>query len=100
MSRDIRDKLMVGLHYSDMESWLKEKCDSDDVFGNIYEVIEYYFDYMSPAYDSPKEEWFIGFHIMNEVPLKELVENVKEASEKFEKITGITPVVKGGAHVF
>lgn len=104
MGIDIRDKLMVGAYVSDLDEFftnLIENGDENyDSYGDRGEVIEVYFDYMSPYYDSDPDDWFVGFHIMNGVPIKELIENVKEASEKFEKITGIIPVVKGGAHVF
>lgn len=95
------NKLMVGAYVSDLDEFFTKLIENENEdYSDRTEIIEAYFDYMSPYYDSDPDDWFVGFHIMNGVPLKELVENVKEASEKFEKITGITPVVKGGAHVF
>ena len=104
MGIDIRDKLMVGAYASDLDEFftnLIENGDENyDSYGDRSEVIEVYFDYMSPYYDS--DDWFVGYELNNDQKAGSgmLYESIYSLSEKFEKLTRIPAVLKGGAHVF
>jgi hypothetical protein len=60
MSIDIGSKGIVGAYLEEFrdvgtnEDKLRDMIDEGDL------------DYVSPYYDSPREEWFIGFQIANE----------------------------------
>lgn len=105
MGIDIRDRLMVGADVSKLEDFftrLIEEGDEDyDSYEDKGEVIEVYFNYMSPYYDSDVDDWFVGFRVYNEQPANSaLYESINVLVEKFEKLAGVTPVLKGGAHVY
>lgn len=105
MGIDIRDRLMVGADVSQLEDFftrLIEEGDEDyDSYEDKGEVIEVYFDYMSPYYDSDVDDWFVGFRVDNEKHIdSDLYRSISKLAEKFEKLTGVAAVLKGGAHVY
>ena len=105
MGIDIRDKLMVGADVSDLEDFfarlIAEGDEEYDSYEGRLEVIEMYFDYMSPYYDSDIDDWFVGYRVENEQQVgASLYESIRLLSEKFEELTGVEAVLKGGAHVF
>lgn len=105
MGIDIRDKLMVGADVSDLEDFfarlIEEGDENYDSYEDRGEVIEAYFDYMSPYYDSDLDDWFVGYRVENEQQVgASLYDSIHLLAEKFEKLTGVTAVLKGGAHVF
>ena len=98
MGIDTDSKLLVGCSYGELEAFFEAK----ELEGlDIYEVIEEYFEYMSPWYDSEPEYWFIGFKIPNHQPVtKEWFDEVQEACHQFQLLTGVKARIKGGAHVW
>lgn len=105
MSIDIRDRLMVGAYVNELCEFfnrlIEEGDEEYDSFGNRYEVIEVYFDYMSPYYDSDIDYWFVGYRVNNEQEVgSSLYESIHLLAEKFEEVTGVPAVLKGGAHVY
>lgn len=98
MGIDISAKLMAGLEYKDIEPWIKEQselleCDES-------EVIDRYFDYASPWYDSDMEYWFIGIECRNYDSLESMSESIKAAADKFYILTSLTPVINATPHVY
>lgn len=104
MGIDIRDRLMVGATYDELTEFFEKKIDEHEEDEYLYDagdVIEEYFDHMSPYYDSSRYEWFIGFRVDNDEYVdQELFNNLRKAAEKFETLTGVKATLKGGAHVF
>lgn len=106
MGVDTRDKLLVGVSYEELEDFFEKvislgETDKHVACENSLDVIECYFDYISPYYDSDKEDWFIGFKIPNHQEVNdEWWEVVKETAYQFELLTGLKPRIKGGAHVY
>ncbi|MNR35900.1 hypothetical protein D3C85_1537750 [compost metagenome] len=101
MGIDIRDKLMVGVSYGELEEWLENKAEDDEYDGCIQSVIEDYFEHMSPYYDSDREKWFVGFYVPNHQDVnEELFQVIDETAHQFKELTGLTPRLKGGAHVY
>ena len=105
MGVDIRDRLMVGAYVNELGEFfnrLIEEGDEDyDSYGDRGEIIEVYFDYMSPYYDSDIDDWFVGYRVENEQQFGEsLYKSIHLLSGKFEELTGVDAVLKGGAHVF
>lgn len=105
MGIDIRDRLMVGAYVNELGKFfnrLIEEGDKDyDSYGDRGEVIEVYFDYMSPYYDSEIDDWFVGYRVNNEQEVgSSLYESIHLLAEKFEAVTGVPAVLKGGAHVY
>lgn len=105
MGIDIRDRLMVGAYVNELGEFfnrLIEEGDEDyDSYEGRLEVIEVYFDYMSPYYDADIDDWFIGYRVENEQQVgASLYESIRLLSEKFKELTGVEAVLKGAAHVF
>lgn len=104
MGIDITDKLMVGASYGELEHFFKQKIEEhidDDHSYGTYDVVEEYFEYISPYYDSDPSDWFIGFAVPNyQEPTAEWFEIVQETAHQFEILTGVKPRLKGGAHVY
>lgn len=99
------NKLMVGAYVNDLDEFFTNLIENGDEHYDSYEdrgeVIEVYFDYMSPYYDSDPDDWFVGYELNNCQSVgAELYESIRSLSEKFEKLTGVYAVLKGGAHVF
>ncbi|MNT97644.1 hypothetical protein D3C72_2400110 [compost metagenome] len=56
---------------------------------------------MSPYYDSDREKWFVGFYVPNHQDVnEELFQVIDETAHQFKELTGLTPRLKGGAHVY
>lgn len=104
MGIDISSKLMVGLDYEDVGVWLEDQWEilgleeGDSSVGELLEELG--LDHASPYYDSGSEDWFIGYSIPNYQSVGDTVRALEEAQENFEKITGMMPVVRGGADVY
>lgn len=99
-------KLLIGCYYDELSEFFDKKIaegetESHYALEDNSEVIECYFDYMSPYYDSPPSSWFLGFEIPNgDVFDKSWVEIVSQKAKEFEELTGVIPVIYGGAHVY
>lgn len=106
MGIDVDSKLMVGCSYQELEEFIEKiielgETDKHEALENAHEVIECYFEYASPYYDSDIEHWFIGFEIPNyKVPDQEWFDIVREEAAKFEALTGVKPRIRGGCHVY
>ena len=99
MGIDISDKLMVGVDAPELDSWFNRMEDETDL--DKCELIEQYFDYMSPYYDSDPSHWFIGFTVPNyQGPDQDWFDVVQETAHQFEILTGVKARLKGGAHVY
>jgi len=99
MGLDIKNSLMVGVFYDHLEDWIESKVEVADIPHR--EIIEEYFDVASPYYDSDMEDWFIGFQIPNYcTATDEWFDEVKKVAEKFELLTGVRPIIRGGCHVY
>ena len=99
MGIDISDSLMVGASYDEIEDFIQSKIDSGE-YQNAYEVGEVFFDQASPHYDSSIEERFLGYSIPNYTqPTDEWFQTVKKAADKFEKLTGVKAMIRGGCDV-
>lgn len=55
MGMDVSAKMIYGLHYDDVPEYIIEQVDEDLDNGIL--------DYVSPGYDSPKDEWIIGVEV-------------------------------------
>lgn len=104
MGVDIRNSLLVGASYGELEEWFDGKVEENEHeyedFG-IQDVIEEYFEYASPYYDSSVEDQFFGFKIPNYHEMnEEWWQVVKEAAHQFELLTGVKARIRGGAHVY
>ena len=107
MGVDIRDRLMVGAYYSELSDFFENiialgETSEHHELERPGEVIECYFDYMSPYYDSPEEEWFVGYRIDNNEDYADqtMFNAIRKAAEKFETLTSVKASLKGGAHVY
>lgn len=105
MGIDIRDRLMIGAYVNELGEFfnrlIEEGDEEYDSYGDRGEVIEVYFDYMSPYYDSDIDDWFVGYCVKNEQEVgSSLYESIHLLAEKFEEVTGVPAVLKGGAHVY
>ncbi len=106
MGIDADSKLMVGCSYGELEEFFEKIIDGGETDEHGAEldagdVIECYFDYASPYYDSDIEHWFIGYEIPNySVPDEDWFNKVHEEAQKFEALTGVKACVRGGCHVW
>lgn len=106
MGIDVDNSLLIGCSYEELEEFFEqiiEKGETDEhgACDDAGEVIEFYFDYASPYYDSPIESWFIGFKIPNYQDVTDdWYEVVKETAHQFELLTGVKPRIRGGSHVW
>lgn len=106
MGVDVDSKLMVGCSYGELEEFFEkiiEKGETDEhgACDDAGEVIECYFDYASPYYDSIPEDWFIGYEIPNySIPDEAWFDKVHEEAKKFEALTGVKARIRGGCHVW
>jgi hypothetical protein len=106
MGIDISNKLMVGASYDELGEFFEKIIELGDTDGHAAcedasDVIECYFEYASPTYDSPHDEWFIGFRLPNYSRVdEEWWLEVKETAHQFELLTGVKPRIRGGAHVY
>ena len=106
MGIDVDSKLMIGCSYDELEEFFEKvielgESEKHEALGNAYEVIECYFEYTSPYYDSDPQQWFIGFEIPNyKTPDEEWFSLVKGTCDAFEALTGVKPRIRGGAHVW
>lgn len=98
MSVDVSAKLMVGREYGDLKEWIKEKAKENEC--DEYEVIEDYFEYASPWYDSGRKNWFIGFEAKRYGKFEDVDYSVRIAVNKFEKLTGLEPIIYATQHVY
>lgn len=104
MGIDISSKLMVGLDYEDVGVWLEDQWDvlgleeGDLSVGELLEELG--LDHASPYYDSGSEDWFIGFSILNYQSVEDTIKALKQAQSTFNALTGLNPVVRGGAHAW
>lgn len=106
MGIDVDSKLMVGCSYGELEEFFEKvielgETDKHEALEDTSEVIECYFEYASPYYDSDPQQWFIGFEIPNyKTPDEGWFDKVHEESQKFEALTGVKPRIRGGCHVW
>lgn len=106
MGIDISSRLMLGASYDELGEFFEkiiELGDTDEHAGceDASDVIECYFEYASPTYDSPHDEWFIGFNLFNDHYINEdWWEDVWEKAKEFELLTGVKPRIHGCAHVW
>ena len=96
MSIDIDGKMILGYQYSETKVDIGEDSLGDWVYENKLE-------YASPWYDAPPKEWIIGFNI-KDVSVDEMDEewmnDLKNKSEQFEKLTGVKPKLMGVCNVW
>lgn len=84
MGMDVDAKLMVGATGSDINV---ESVNDNETLYNFAE--ENGMEVASPYYDCcDHEEQFIGFEIWSFSDEEDLIKQIKEAKEKFEKLTG------------
>lgn len=99
MGIDISNSLLVGASYEEIEDFVQRKMEESEL--DKYEVLEEYFDRVSPYYDADIESCFYGFEVRNYVePTQEWFLDVKEAALKFELLTGVKARLRGGADVW
>jgi hypothetical protein len=105
MGIDVDNSLLIGCSYEELEDFFELKIgqgatENYCALEDPSEVIETYFEYASPYYDSPIESWFIGFKIPNyQEVTDDWYEVVKETAHQFELLTGVKPRIRGGSHV-
>lgn len=106
MGIDVDNSLLVGCSYGELEDFFERVIEEGETkeheaFDDAGEVIEHYFEYASPYYDSDIEDWFIGFTVPNlKVPDETWFNTVHEEASKFQALTGVKPRIRGGAHVW
>lgn len=106
MGIDVSHSLMVGCSYKELENFFEKvieqgETEKHEACEDPHEVIECYFEYASPYYDSDPQHWFIGFEVPNYSEIdEEWFSIIKEACEDFEALTGVKPRIRGGAHVW
>lgn len=106
MGIDVDNSLLIGCSYEELEDFFEFKIGRGETTKHYaledpVEVIEEYFEYASPYYDSPTESWFIGFKIPNYTTVNDdWVAEVNKKSAEFEELTGVKPRIRGGAHVW
>jgi hypothetical protein len=106
MGIDVSHSLLVGASYEELEEFFEKiielgETEQHGACGNTYEVVECYFDYASPYYDSDVEDQFFGFRVQNYADPNEVwFDEVKKACERFEELTGVKARIRGGAHVW
>lgn len=103
MGIDVSDSLLVGCSYGELEDFFERVIEAGEheSLVDVGDVIEQYFEYASPYYDSDMEDWFIGFEVPNlKCPDEEWLDKVHEEAKKFEALTGVKPRIRGGANVW
>lgn len=106
MGIDVSHSLLIGCSYGELEDFFEKvieqgATEKHEACEDSCEVIECYFEYASPYYDSDPQQWFIGFEIPNYQEIsEEWWESVNEAVQEFEALTGVKPRIRGGAHVW
>ena len=106
MGIDVDSSLIVGASYGELEDFFEKIIELGETSQHLAlddarEVIEQYFDYASPYYDSSPDTWFIGFDVKNYQNIgDDLFNNLKELKDKFESLTGVTPRLRCGCHVW
>lgn len=106
MGIDVSHSLLIGCSYGELEDFFEKVIEAGateehEACEDPCEVIECYFEYASPYYDSDPQQWFIGFRIPNYQELNEdWWEIVKETAYQLELLTGVKPRIRGGAHVW
>lgn len=99
MGIDTDSKLLVGAGYDELDSWFERMTEETGL--DVHDLIEEYFEYMSPYYDSSPDAWFVGFAVPNnQAPTQEWFEVVQETAFQFEILTGVRARLYGGAHVW
>lgn len=99
MGIDISNSLVVGASYEEIEDFIQQKTEESEL--DQYEVLQEYFDRVSPYYDADIESCFYGFSVKNYIePTQEWFDTVKETAEKFEALTGVKARLRGGADVW
>lgn len=99
MGIDVESKLIVGLSFPDLETWLEEQR-QDDPDLDIISVIEENFIHASPSYDCDLYEWIIGYEVGTYKSAEEVVEEIKELEIKFQQLTNLQPMVYDTPHVY
>lgn len=99
MGIDIGSALIVGKAYKDMESWIEAKAGELDI--DPYKVVEQFFDYASPHYDSSIDVWIIGIEVgcYDSTP-NQVILDMLSAAERFLFITGVEATVFQTPHVY
>lgn len=106
MGIDIDSKLIVGCSYQELEPFFEQIIELGETkehyaLSDANEVIEQYFDYASPYYDSPPTEWFIGFEVENYQDADPtFLASIGELAERFLLMTDVVPRLRGGCHVW
>lgn len=106
MGIDVSNSLLVGCSYGELEGFFERIIETGETehhfaLDEVCDVIEQYFEYASPYYDSDVENWFIGFEVPNlKCPDEGWFDKVHEEARKFEALTGVKPRIRGGAHVW
>lgn len=106
MGIDVDHSLLVGCSYGELEDFFEKVIENGatekhEACEDPGEVIECYFEYASPYYDSDPQQWFIGFKVPNyKTPDEEWFSLVKGTCDAFEALTGVKPRIRGGAHVW
>lgn len=99
MEIDVRDTLVVGASYKELELFLisrmLEKSKSVD------DLVDIYFVRIMPYRYAVTEECFFGFNIPNYQEVNEYwLEVVRETAYQFKLLTGVDARIRGGAHVY
>lgn len=106
MGIDVSNSLLVGCSYEELEDFFERVIEmgatnEHEALEDAGDVIEQYFEYASPYYDSDMQYWFIGFAVPNlKVPDETWFDTVHEEASKFQALTGVKPRIRGGAHVW
>ena len=106
MGIDVSNSLLIGCSYGELEGFFERVIEmgatnEHEALADDGDVVEHYFEYASPYYDSDIQDWFIGFPVPNlKVPDETWFDTVHEEASKFEALTGVKPRIRGGAHVW
>lgn len=106
MGIDVDHSLLVGCSYGELEGFFEKiielgETDKHEACTGYQDVIECYFEYASPYFDSAPERWFIGFEVPNFQEVnEEWFSLVKGTCDAFEALTGVKARIRGGAHVW
>lgn len=106
MGIDVSHSLVVGASHKELEPFFSKvieqgETDTYEACEDDYDVVECYFEYASPYYDSDVEDWFIGFEVSNFTePDIDWYKEVMEACTRFEELTGVKAKIRGGSHVW
>lgn len=102
MGVDISSKLIVGLEYKDIKSWIDTQLELEEyAFKCAEDVLEYYnLEYASPFYDSSPKNWFIGFRVKGYDTPEIVYEHILVAAVKFKLLIGKDGIVNATHHVY